>query len=444
MIVAAAPARGQYAQPLFLEAARDPGRADVAKTARQLALGGIEAVSGTADEAAVSPGLLTAGTPAVDLVFSFGHFRYARQELTNTAAQLPPRDPARTLSATSSRPVGYFAVAARRSRWSIAGFLDASSRYAQAFETRKAPVFGLALFPTLIQEDASGRASVTQSLTRTGGAIAIGGRRAGAGAGLYLVHFRHDIDALTSIEIGSSSFSDPVFRTRCCVPDSDRVAFDGWSAGLSVSGHYAPIPHLRVTARWRRDPAFAADRHGSREQDATVQRVELDLPDAFAAGVVVTLRRTILAAEAGREMYAGTFSPAGRTSDPNQICGRLRNEYSDYCYGWNFPYHDTRDVTVLRAGIEHAVPAGRAHLLLRTGIAREPGYTLARRATDPSTARSFEFPPPPIVAPFEPPREDLTWLSLGGAWSWARAEIGVGLSWTDNQKRALVDFRLHR
>ena len=86
------------------------------------------------------------------------------------------------------------------------------------------------------------------------------------------------------------------------------------------------------------------------------------------------------------------------------------------------------------------LPAGRSAIALRAGIAYEPGYTLARLATDVSTRRTLDLPAPPIVTELEPPRESATWLSAGVAYRMRAAEIGVGHA--NNQTRLLVDLRL--
>src|SRR5437762_7245745 len=93
VVVPTGPAAAQtaYSQPLFLELVRDPGRADVPRTAKALALAGAAVTSGTADDAVASPGSLMLGS-GTDFVVSYGSFSYARNELANTPNQSPPFD----------------------------------------------------------------------------------------------------------------------------------------------------------------------------------------------------------------------------------------------------------------------------------------------------------------------------------------------------------------
>ena len=444
LVAYAAPAAAQYSQSLFLELVRDPGRADEPRTAKSLALAGVQAGSGAADDAVVSPGSLMLGS-GTDLVVSFGSFFYARNELINTPRQLPPFDPTRTLSPTSTTPVGYVAVATRRPRWAAAGFYDATSRHAHAFTTAKASLFATYLFPTIIIETGTGAASTSQSATRVGGSIAVGDQtsRVGVGVSVYMVRLNYLATAADTVEITSSSFANPNLTTFCCVLDQDRVEFRDWGPGFAVSGVVTPVRHFTLAARWRHEPTFSAVRELSISRQPPFrfsQEVQFRLPGAYGVSVIATAGATTILAELSRERYAGVFSPVmSSTVDPNYICGQIA---AAYCPGWNFPYHDTNDTTTIKAALEHTLAAGSGRLALRGGIAYEPGYTLARSAGDVSTRRTLSLPAPPIVTEFEPPRESSTWLSTGLAYAWRSAEIGVGVGHANHQTRLLVDVRV--
>ena len=445
----AAPAAGQYSHPLLLELARDPGRSDVPRTAKALALGGASLGSGTADDAVANPGSLMLGT-GTDVIASYGSSFYQRQELVNTPKQLPPFDPARRVSPRSTAPVGFAAVATRGSRWAAAGFYDATSRYAHTFATDKAQLFFTALFPTVLSEKGSGAASIAQSSTRIGGAFAAGSRnaRVGVGVSAYLVRMNYIAEATDTIEVGSSGFATPVFTTTCCMIDRDRVDLHGWGSGLAVSAIVTPVRHLTLGARWHHEPTFDTIRQwsssglGARPPLGFDAPVQFRLPGSYGVSAIVTGGSTTILAELSREMYGGAFLPlTPSTFDPNYNCGQIKYPYPS-CPGWGFAYHDTRDTTTVKGAIEQVLAAGRNEIALRAGIAYEPGYTLARLATDVSTRRTLELPAPPIVTEFEPPRESATWLSAGVAYRMRAAEIGVGVGRASNQTRLLVDLRL--
>lgn len=441
----AAPAAGQYSQSLLLELARDPGRSDVPRSARALALGGASLGSGTADDAVANPGSLMLGTGA-DFIASSGFSFYQRDELINTPKQLPPFDPARRVSPRSTAPVGFAAIAARGSRWAAAGFYDPTSRYGHAFTTDKAQLFFTALFPTVLSETGSGAASIAQSSTRVGGAFATGSRnaRVGVGVSVYLVRVNYVAEATDTIEVGSSSFTNPIFTMSCCVIDRDRVELHGWGSGLAVSGFVTPIPHLTLGARWRHEPTFDTVREltisGLRPPSRFGGPVQFRLPGSYGVSAIVTGGSTTILAELSREMYGGAFLPlTPSTFEPNYICGQIK---SPTCGGWGFAHHDTRDTTTVKGAVEQMLSAGRNEIALRAGIAYEPGYTLARLATDLSTRRTLDLPAPPIVTEFELPREPATWLSAGVAYRMRAAEIGVGVGRASNQLRLFVDLRL--
>ena len=434
----------QFSQPLFLELVRDPGQVDTAKTARSLALAGVPLISGGADEAVSSPAGLVLGN-GTDAVASFGFFSYARNELLTTPNQAPPFDQTRRLSATSTVPIGFVAVATRRTGWAAAGFYDASSRVDHAFATEKAELFSAALFPTILIETGSGAASLSHSVVRAGGSVAFGTPRAAVGVSAYLVRLNYTADALDTIEIRSSSFANPVLTTFCCVTDEVRVEIHDQSVGLAISGLFAPTRHLTIAGRWRHEPAFDALRVLTMINPRATpvaplrQDVRLALPAAYGVSAIVTAAATTIAADVTRELYGGVFSPLmSPVFDPNYVCGRLT---AAACPGWNFPYHETADITTVKLGVEQRLTAGPGRLVLRGGVAYEPGYTLARSATDPSTGRGRSLPAPSVVTELEPPREAATWFSGGVAYAWRALEIGAGVGHAVDRTRVLAEVR---
>jgi hypothetical protein len=445
----AAPAGAQYSQTIFLELVRDPGHADVARTARSLALAGIQSGSGTAEEAVVSPASLLLSTGS-DVVASGGFFRYARNEFVATPRQLPPWDPDRQLTEASRTPAAFVGAATRGSQWAVAGFYDATSRYEHGFATAKSTLVSLALFPSLLILEGSGLASISESVTRIGGSVAVGraASRTGIGATISLVRFNYIAAATDTIEERSRSSGNPVIRYFCCIVDQDRVEFRNWAPAIALSGVFAPFAHTTVAARWRHEPTFSAVRHLTVNRgtpDASERHsepVRFRLPGAYGVTLTVASRSTSVHGAVTREVYAGTFSPLmWPTFDPNYGCTGVTGTCSGS--GWNFPYHDTKNVTSVRTAVEQTVAAGPGRFALRGGIAFLPGYTLARSATHISTRRTLDFPAPPIVTPFEPPREGALSISGGVAYMGRLAEVAMGIGTANHQTRLLVDLRFH-
>ena len=439
----AVPAHAQYSQALFLELARDPGRADVPKTAASLALAGVPLRSGTADEAVVRPGSLMLGR-GTDLVVSYGSFFYRREELTSTPNQLPPFDPSRRLSPQSSTAVGYMAAATRRANWAAAAFYDASARQGHAFTTDSATLVFASLFPTLLHETATGTASLHQSTVRLGGSVAVGGRRVAAGISVSAVRLEYVARALDEITITSRSIPDPSLKTFCCRVDEDRVEIRDWAPAFALSGIVRPSAHLTLTARWRAEPAFTTVRELSivqgLQRQVQTDDVKFRPPAAYAVGAIALAGSTSVTTELARHLYEDVFSPlAPPAVDAGFRCGAIA---VSLCGGWGFPYHATKNTTTIKVAVEHAIGVGSGRLALRGGFAYEPGYTLARRADHASTRRELRFPSPPVVSEFEPPRESLTWISAGVGYEWPRTEIAFGIGRAKHQTRVLVDVRL--
>jgi len=444
LVLDASPALAQYSQAIFLELVRDPGRADVSRTARSLALAGDELGADGAEAAVTSPGSLMLGA-GTDVVFSYGAAMYASDELVSTPKQLPPFDPTRATSPRSSTPIGLVSVATRRRHWAAAAFYDWSARSEHTFATEQAELYSAALYPTLIIERGTGQASLSHSTTRVGGSVALGDatKRAGVGVSVSMVRLHYLANATDTIEVVTRGF-DLVTKTFCCVVDRDGVEFDQWKPSIAVSGVVTPVPHLTLAARWRHEPTYTATRALSvardTQQTSFTDEVRFRVPDVYGFGAIVAGGGTTIATEVARARYADVFSPVMSSSfDPNYICGQIT---VTHCPGWNFPYHETKDATTVRAALEQDVRLGPGRLVLRAGIAHEAGYTLARSATHESTQRTTRLPAPEIVTPFEPPREDWTWLSGGGAYRWRRGEVGVGVGHARQQTRVLADLRL--
>lgn len=438
----------QYSQPLFLEAARDPGRAEVPSTSRSLALGGALTVSGLADDALASPAnlVLAQGT---DLVIAGGALLYAREELAVTPRQLPPVDPTRTASPRSTTSLGSIAIATRRPQWALAGFVDNTARYRHEFETaqaelRFATVQGVGFF-----HRGRGRASAATSVVRAGGAFAFAPwtGRLGIGGAVYGARLDYHVSANSDVESWSNTFTDLTFRHRSTIFESDRVDFGGWGPGFVVSGVVKPVRSVALAGRWRHEPRFAAVRElairevlvtGEPIPRSGVERnVQFRLPGTYALTGVVSNRGTVLVTELARANYSEVFEPSSEIGAPRG-CDTLE---TIFCPGWAFGTHRTADASTWRVGIEQSLPLRRAVLRLRGGLALEQGYTLARTATDPSRTGGA-FPAPPIVTEHEPPREDHTWLSFGAAYAVGRFEIAVGFGRTEHHSRLLTDFRM--
>jgi hypothetical protein len=339
-----------------------------------------------------------------------------------------------------SVPLAQFAAATRRSNWAAAAFFERGSRYSHAFATDRTELRVSPLAGAVVIETGSGRAQVGQTIARVGGAVAVGTGRYGLGASIYAVRLAHTINATTRIEIAGRFLPTDPLIVRCCVDETDRVALRDWSMGFSVSGHAPAGEHVAVMARWRHEPRFATTRLTRRvglDNDQTFTLpfdFYVDLPDTAAAGLAVRGSRFRLTGEWAWHDYGSAYSPTGplqpgydscQPHDVRQECG-------------NFPNYETRSTFAIRSGVERAVRLGPGQLFLRGGLALEPGYTLARETRTVDRSPSL----PPLESDWEPPRERLTWISGGAAYSWDRVEIGIGAGFANGQTRLLADLRL--
>jgi hypothetical protein len=159
------------AHPLFISTIRDPGPAGVPTTARSLALGGAQPMSGAADEASTNAADLMFAEGS-DMVASGGFFSFSRDEPQKTPGVLGYLGSSLAPTASSTTPIGYVAIATRRRRWAAAGFYDATSRYDHQFNTADGVLFSSALYGESELETGTGHASISESVTRVGGAAA--------------------------------------------------------------------------------------------------------------------------------------------------------------------------------------------------------------------------------------------------------------------------------
>lgn len=256
-VASPAPAQVATTPALFLETVRDPGNPDVPPTARALALGGMRFESGGADVAVASPASLMLGAGA-DVIVSGGLFFYARDELIQTPNRFPPRKPERTLSPRSRAFPFFAAAAARKSRWALAAFYDSSARFEHRFDTQKSNISSTALQGSFVAEDGTGDASVSQAVSRVGGAVAAGpsSRRGAIGVGVYAVRLAYDVSAHVHVD-GSRRFAGgPI--TFFTEEHDNRVTFRGWGPAVALSAMVKPLSHVVVAARWERTPEFGA------------------------------------------------------------------------------------------------------------------------------------------------------------------------------------------
>jgi len=438
----AGPAAAQYSQPLFLEAARDPGRAEVAATARSLALGGAGPISGVADDAVANPASLVLGQ-GTDVVIAGGSVLFARDELAVTPRQLPPWNPTRATSLRSEIPRGYLALATRRPRWALAAFFDGTTRYRHKFETASAELAFATVQGVGFFRRGSGRASAAMSVERVGGAVAAAPWTGlvGVGVAAYAVRLDYRVSGNSEVETWTNTFTDLTFRYRFTTFELDRVQFFDWATGVVVSGVVKPVRNVALAGRWRHEPTFAARRELVARQPGSVERFEGDvqfgLPDTYALTGTLSVGSTVFATELARTDYGEVFGPHSQ-ANVSPFCETLT---TIHCPGWGFGSHRTADATAWRAGIEHSLSLRRPTLRLRAGIAVEQAYTLARSAIDPSRTGG-SLPAPPVVSPFEPPRQSFRSLSFGAAYAWRRFEVGVGFAHAEHERHILADFRM--
>jgi len=433
-------AAAQESTALLVEAARDPGRADVAVTARSLAMGGIASTSGSADDALKAPAALLLAR-GIDAVVSIGSGAYDRDELRKTPNELPPWQPERVPSGRSWRPIGYGAIAVRGGRWALAGFVDATQRFEHAYSTERASLGLYCLYGLCYGYDATGHAAVGVSVVRFGGAgtVAIVTDRFFVGGAAYVVDLDYHAAARLDRYGCGNTYTD--FTIRCATTpavEPNQVRVSGRAPGFVLSATMKPVRQASVTVRWQHEPSF----EGVREQQTTGspperRNVRFAMPRVLALTAAVTAGRTVLGAEVAAIGYSAAFGPT-LSVDPLDWCIRAD---TSHCPGWGFSSHRTKDAAVIRIGGEQALAAGRGRLLLRGGFAYEQAYTLARSATDPARTGP-SLPVAPAATPFEPPRAASRWLSAGAAYAWRNCEVGAGVARAGRLMRLAADFRV--
>lgn len=435
----ASPALAQYSQPIFLEAARDPGQADVPVTARSLALGGLQIGSHGADMSLVNPALLAFGR-GTDLAASGGGAWHARDELVATPAQLPPRDPTRARTSRTGAPIAYGALATRVGPFAFAGFYDASSRLQHTFSTSLATLAFATVYGFGYEHRGQGTATADIRARRIGGSVAFAPVPGRLSIGLSVWGVRLDYRVSSEVAVETRSFTPAASPWTSAGVDQDGVEFHSWGPGFVLAAAARPAAWVTLSGRWRHEPAFDAVRHLAEApglSNVTVDEpVRFDLPDTVSVGAAFEAAKTVVGVEVSRSRYATAFGPA--ESGPGFGCGQLTTVY---CSGWAFETHAPANATRLAGGIEHAFGAGRGEIVLRGGAGYEQAYTLARSASDPARDGGA-LPAAPVVSDFEPPRDPATVLGFGLGWRLARWEIGGALSVAGPHLRFLADLRV--
>ncbi len=443
MLAAGAPAVAQTAssQALFLETVRDPGNLDVAPTARSLALGGVRLGTGHAEDAVSSPATLVLGT-GLDIVASGGALFYARDELVDTPDRFPPLHPERAKT-PATRATPFFAAASmHRREWAVAGFLDRSGVLAHRFDTATSNIYFAALQGTSVSEDGTGHASISEQVTRVGGAgaLSLPDHRLAVGLAWSAVRVDYQAVAHVHVDTESSLYGGPVSTASSEVDNSATVA--GWAPGLVVSAMGRPVPAVTVLARWERAPTFAGT-HAIVSQDAhQTNRVENDialrLPATLSVGASAVVARTTVVGEIARTDFSQSLRPIEEVMGTGPCAVPNAN-----CPGWGFANYRASDATAWRVGGEQDIPVGRGELLLRGGLQHQTAYTVARPTSDPDR-NGGSLPAPPFLSDLEPPREAAFWVNGGLAYRRSGCELAFGIGRSDTQIRWLADFRLFR
>lgn len=351
VLVIPAPCLAQfYAHPLFVEAARDPGRAEQLTSPFALAIGG-QMTAGSPEAAMFASSTLMAARDTRAALWG-GVSRYRRTEFTLTPALLSSGTATRESADTWARNGGAVA-AGGGARWAMAAFID-SSGFAHRFATATNRLTQTFAHGSASWVDGAGSASVSARVTRVGGSVAfLPVRHFAIGASVYAVRLRHAVTADLDLSSCSSSVTLP---TRCFpLEDTAASAIAGTKTGFSLSTTIG-TERFSATARWRREPRFDGLRAG--------QPVVLDLPDVRAINVRAVLGLTSISAEVSQEQRGSTFA-----LDPGapEYCGAAR---IPDCPGWGFGEFKLEDALVVRAGVEQRIP--NTPLTLRAGAATEP------------------------------------------------------------------------
>lgn len=429
----------QSSLPLFLEAARDPGPASVALTARGLALGGLVAPSGAAEDAVLSPAGLLAGLGRRGIL-SLGAARMGRDELALTPSQMPPFDAARAAAPrTVGVPIGA-ALATSTGTWGAAAFVDAATTLAFRLATARNQLSAQAIPGLLLTADGVGTGSFSRRTVRLGGAFAGGTRNGALAVGVAVSADATSLNIASTLETTTTALfyaPYPPSRTDAVSVETTHVDVSRWRLGLALSVMARAGRGVTAGAYWHhrsplqavRDTATSGDPARTVRQDVT-----FDPPDQVGGSLSWGGVRSYAAVEVGWVQAAAVYRPVVLPSSPSSPCQTLR---TPECPSWGFGAYTSVNGLIWRAGGEHR--AGR--LVFRAGLARETGYSLARAADDPAV-NGGQAPAPAIPTPFTPPRHD-RWTVAGGAGLVVgRAEVAGGISWAPGTVRALVDLRV--
>lgn len=443
-LLGAAPSAGAQSPALLLEVARDPGRADAPLTARSLALGGARAALGGAEDALANPASLTRG-PAMEVVFAGGSFQFGRDELSLTPRQQPPFQSQRGPSPRSNTLPLFVAAAFRREGLGGAVFVDASDRLAHQFTTGRNVLRASAISGISVQTSASGAASLTRSLTRLGGALAIGTRngRVSIGATGYLGRFDANVAATLDVESHSRYYGPyPPSESRRAWQNRSHVQFADWAPGFVLAGAVRPAEPVTVSGRWAHAQPFESIRtyvnDDLKSPFSHSEPVTYRPPDVVAIAVAATGGRTSAVVEITRTAYADVYGPASPPLSPFASCQILEDPK---CAGWGFGEYVAANSTGLRAGVERALTTGPYAMRLRGGLSFDQAYTLARPKGDPNL-NARQGPAPTVSTPFTPPRENSWIWSIGWAMGSPRIEIGMGLALGSQQQRLVAEIRI--
>jgi hypothetical protein len=442
-VAGAEPAVAQTAssQALFLETVRDPGNVDVAPTARSLALGGVRLGTGHAEDAVSSPATLVLGS-GIDIVASGGALFYARDELVDTPDRFPPLHPERArTSSTRSTPV-FAAASVHGPVWAVAGFFDRSGVFAHRFDTATSNIYFAALQGTYVSEDGTGRASISEEVTRVGGAgaLSLPDHRLALGFAWSAVRMDYRAAAHVHVDTESSLYGGPVSTSSSEVDNS--ATFRGWAPGVVLSAMARPVPAVTVAARWEHAPTFDGTHAVISEDAYQTSRIEhgiaLRLPATFSVGASAELARTTIAGEIARTDFSQSLRPI------EQVMGTAPCAIPNVnCPGWGFANYRAADATTWRIGGEQGVPAGRGEVLLRAGVQRQTAYTVARPTSDPDR-NGGSLPAPPFLSDFEPPRDPSFRIDGGVGYRRGGYELAFGIGRSDTEIRWLADFRVPR
>ena len=451
----------QYAHPLFLTTVRDPVAPENPTTARSLALGGVPATSGTAEDARACPANLLRST-GTDVVVSGGLFLFGRAEPAATprfwgALDTGLIEPAalQDTGSSSANPVGFAAIATRRSRWAAAMFFDATNRVVHRFDTASAVVasqfFGFISVPgagASSSTTAVGSATFSESLTRVGASLAVAPIKDRIMIGVAVSGVRLQYGATASL---AESRTGGSVTTQ--LSEEESIHFDDWAPSWGLSAAVNVTRALSLIARWTEEPRFNSTRlaalSGSSSNFSVAEPAQIQLPATVGVSASVAFRKTLIVVDGARLAY-GAFFQSVPIALPAK-CPYNASEFS--CGGWGWAENNqpisgatpprqidgklfgTRDAFAIRGGVEQNVSVGHGLLSVRGGLAFEQGHSFAE------AVQSYMTAIPPGAEEY-PLREDMTTWSAGIGYTWARMELGAAVASNGETTRVLADLRV--